>query len=846
MTRSFLTLLAAAAVLLAPAAEAYNGMKFNRIATFPVFLNNAPELASEETVAEIVTAANDGTLLIYTDGAFGDIGFVDITDPANPQPDGKVSVSESGEPTSVAAIGQYALVAIDTSTSKTDVSGQLVVVDIGTRSIVRTIELNGQPDAIDIAPDGQRAAVAIENERDEDLCVGGSDDGLPIVDDEDYMMGENTTEDLCEDNDGVPGAMPQTAYGNPPGELVILDISGAVGDWAVQQRVTLTGLANLYPTDPEPEYVDINENNIALVTLQENNHIVLVNIVSGRVENDFSAGTTNLTHIDTVENSLIEATDSQRQRLREPDGAAWLGHGGFFATADEGDLNGGSRGFTIYDATGRVAYQPRNRVERLVTRIGHYPEERSENKGNEPENVAYGRFGKTNYLFVGSERSSVVVVYRLSSFRNFIYPVFQQVLPAGVGPEGIIAIPERQLLIAASEVDDRGDKIRSGLNIYQLQRANAEYPTLYSLNEGAKPIPWGAQSALATDARYPWRLYSVYDSFYDKSRIFTIDSRPRNARITRQLIIRDSNGLLAAAESAPFVEVDEFCQPIRGVEQRLSLAKLVNDDGTVNLDPEGVDVARGGGFYVASEGNGNLVCQEGDLRVSGASEVAGNRPFNFPNLIVKVDRRGAIVDVIQLPDAVAQEQARFGFEGVTARMEGGTEILYVAFQRNWDGARNNNGDPSGPAAEQRARIGRYDTSTREWTFLYYDLAEPTSPNGGWVGLSEIVDTGNGNEFAVIERDNQGGPDASIKTIVTFTAAPADFVANDDLSESSLVSNQTLSNDLMDELQAPGGLVQEKVEGLTVLGDGYAAIVTDNDGVDDASGETQFQRVMLRD
>jgi hypothetical protein len=30
----------------------------------------------------------------------------------------------------------------------------------------------------------------------------------------------------------------------------------------------------LYPTDPEPEYVSINDNNVAVVTLQENNHIV--------------------------------------------------------------------------------------------------------------------------------------------------------------------------------------------------------------------------------------------------------------------------------------------------------------------------------------------------------------------------------------------------------------------------------------------------------------------------------------------------------------------------------------------------------------------------------------------
>ena len=184
-------------------------------------------------MAEIVAAANDGNLLVYTDSEFGDIGFVDITDPADPQPAGKLSVQDSeapeaGEPTSVAVIGDYALVALDTSASKVSPSGQLVVVKISTRMVVRRIPLNGQPDAIDIAPDGQRAAIAIENERDEDICIGG-DDSI-----ESRMIDDgNITEDQCEMGGGVPGGMPQTPQ-NPPGSLVIVNISDAdANNWAI-------------------------------------------------------------------------------------------------------------------------------------------------------------------------------------------------------------------------------------------------------------------------------------------------------------------------------------------------------------------------------------------------------------------------------------------------------------------------------------------------------------------------------------------------------------------------------------------------------------------------------------
>jgi hypothetical protein len=47
---------------------------------------------------------------------------------------------------------------------------------------------------------------------------------------------------------------------------------------------------------------------------------------------------------------------------------------------------------------------------------------------------------------------------------------------------------------------------------------------------------------------------------------------------------------------------------------------------------------------------------------------------------------------------------------------------------------------------------------------------------------------------------------------------------------------------MPELQAAKGYVLDKVEGFAVAGNGEAFAVTDNDGVDGSSGETQFIRL----
>ena len=131
---------------------------FERVSTFYVFENSDVD---SETVAEIVAATVDGMTLIYTDSEQEQLGFVDISDARNPQPAGTLDLG--GEPTSVAVRGGHALVAIDTSDDFVNTSGDLLVVDIATQSVVQSLPLGGQPDSVAVSPDGQYAAIAIEN-----------------------------------------------------------------------------------------------------------------------------------------------------------------------------------------------------------------------------------------------------------------------------------------------------------------------------------------------------------------------------------------------------------------------------------------------------------------------------------------------------------------------------------------------------------------------------------------------------------------------------------------------------------------------------------------------------------
>lgn len=733
---------------------------FNRVSSFLV-CSQAEESCNTntETAAEIVASSKDGLTLIYSDSPSEQIGFVDITSPAAPK--GLGTLSLTGEPTSVAVKDGYVLVGVNTSADFINVSGHLDVVNIVTQTIVETIDLGGQPDSVAVSPDGMYAAVVIENERDEDL------------------------------GDGVP---PQA----PAGELIIVSLSGTPDAWTTS-AVAMTGLADLYAGDPEPEYVDINENNIAVVTLQENNHIILVDLTDGSIVNDFSAGSVDLTMIDTSEEApaLISLTESQDSVFREPDGVTWINNQ-LFVTADEGDLDGGSRGFTVFNMQGDVVWNSGVSLDHMAVKFGHYPDARSGNKGNEPENAEFGSFAGDDYLFVNSERSSLVFVYNVNDTAR---PVYKQVLPAAAGPEGVLAIPSRNLLIAASEEDSRGDKMRSVLNIYSYSVASPSYPSIHSANrENGTPIPWSALSGLAAHSTDANILYTVEDSFYQQNRILTLDISKVPAMLTEEIRILDSNDVFASLDVVALADdtVDDDHAARVDVFDEADLALLINDDKSINIDPEGISVSADGGFWVASEGSGTL----GDA----------GRPVNSLNFLFKTDANGIIENVVTLPAEVNSKQVRFGFEGV-AEYNG---TAYVAFQRVW-------------AGDSNVRIGAYDVANETWSFFFYPLDEVESQNGGWVGLSDITSLGNG-QFLVLERDNQGGPDAAIKRIYQIDLNGVN-VGN--------VVAKTLVRDITADLLASGGLIAEKVEGLAVTASGDVYVVNDNDGVDDHSGETQL-------
>lgn len=713
---------------------------FDRVSTYPVFQNRpAGDDASTPTAAEISAVTDDGRTVVYTDSPGRRIGFIDISDPSKPVGQGTLSLAELGdaddEPTSVTVVGGYALVVVDTSASFTAPSGRLDVVRLADRSRVRSFDLGGQPDSIAVDQARDYAVIAIENQRDEDAAPPGGEDG----------------------------DLPQ----RPAGFVQVLKLGGVTpAGWSLAavpftaaDGSALPVLGQVTePTDPEPEYVTVNGRGEAAVTLQENNAVAVVDLRTARITRAFSTGTASVTGIDTEDDDTIDQTGSITDVPREPDGVAWIDDR-YLATANEGDWQGGTRGWTIFDSrTGRVAWDAGNTLERLAVSSGLHDDSRSDNKGAEIESVVVATVGGTRYAFVGAERSNFVAVYDLTSPTR---PRFRQVLPTSNGPEGLVVAAKRGLLVVSSEADEAENGVRSTVAVYRLGRGRPQFPSIVSAGVRGTPIGWGALGALSAEPGSKHQLYSVTDAAYSPTSILTVDTGSTPATITRSLTVTEGG--------AP-----------------------------IGLDAEGIFARPQGGFWLGVEG------------ATGPE-----------NRLVRLDGSGAVRQRLPLPAAVAGALGKQGIEGVTATTDRRGEHVFVALQRELST------DPKGIA-----RIGRYDVATGAWTWFGYPLETP-QPGGDWMGMSEIVAI-DADSLAVIERDKLNGPAARVKRVYGLNLPDRDPAAG-----VLPVLTKTLVRDVLPDLRATNGWTQEKLEGLTIGGDGRLYAVTDNDALQDATGETVF-------
>ncbi len=446
------------------AAHAQTTPAFNRIATFNV-VDNLPADADPKkgTVAEIITASEDGKTLVYTDSPGNRIGFVDINDPAAPKAAGVVALG--GEPTSTVIIKDKAFVGVVTSESKAKPSGHLAVVDLATKKVVATCDLGGQPDLLARSDDGSFLAIAIENERDEEINEGA----IP------QLPGGNLTYFPVKD-----------------GAVACADQEDHRRQRHRRRRPGRSGAGICQHQRPEPGRADAPG---------EQPHRGR----RSRHRQDRRRTSPPAPPRSTMSTPRRTASSTCRARRRRPR-ASRTRCTGSTMTASSPPMK----------ATGRAApaaspsmTRPARCCSRAVRRRSTWRCASATIRTSATRRASRWRARKPRPSAATSCSSSAPSAARWSSSIATraapTLPNILQALPGGIGPEGLLAIPARDLLVTASETDLREEGgIGSVVTIYKRGNDKPAYPTIASVDgPDGLPIWWSALSGFAADRQDP-------------------------------------------------------------------------------------------------------------------------------------------------------------------------------------------------------------------------------------------------------------------------------------------------------------------------------------------------------
>ncbi len=396
--------------------------------------------------------------------------------------------SISGGANSVAVSGGKLAIALEAINKQQN--GNVLVVNTSTLATIKQVPVGALPDMVTFSPDG--------------FYIVTANEGEPSADYKNDPVGSVSIINVA-DNYSVK-TLAFDAFAGSQAQLA------ASGFRIYGPNATLA-------QDIEPEYVAVSpDSKKAWVTLQENNGMAEIDLVAGTILRIIPFGTKeyNLAAnaIDPSDrDSKIELRPVPVKSYFLPDAIAYFTANGanYVVTADEGDAreytafdeqvrvgsltldatafpNGstlkqtanlgrlrvtntagntggvykelfgfGGRGFSIYNAsTGQRVYEAGKTLEEKVIAANLYDDDRSDDKGVEPEGVTVGMINNKPIAFVGMERADAVAVYDVS---NPATPQFLQLFKTGDAPEGVLFVSAanspngRSMLVVSSEGD---------------------------------------------------------------------------------------------------------------------------------------------------------------------------------------------------------------------------------------------------------------------------------------------------------------------------------------------------------------------------------------------------------
>ncbi|MCM5679275.1 choice-of-anchor I family protein [Schlegelella sp. S2-27] len=464
-----------------------------------------------ETAAEIPAYDAASRRVFVVNGALGSLDVLDLSDPAAPALVQTLGVDAVGAGlggiNSVAVRGGIVAVAIEAADKQQP--GTVAFLRASDLALLGQVQVGALPDMVVFSADGRTALVANEGEPNADYSVD-PEGSISVIDASDPAAPVARTAGFAAFNGQLDAlrAAGVRIYG--PGATVAQDVepeyiavsSDGKTAWVTLQENNALAIVDvesatvqsieplgykdhrvagngLDPSDRDAG-VDIRAwpllgmyqpDAIAAFRVGGQTYLVTANEGDAREYDTFAEETRvkDLTLDPAVfTDALCGGPCADDDRLGRLNVTAALGAGADGHTALYAF---GARSFSIWDAAGTLVYDSGDDLEQRTRALPNVLfnagndenalDNRSDNKGPEPEGVAVARFGAKTYAFIGLERVGGVAVYDISTPAA---PVFATYLntrdgDAGdLGPEGLVVVPAadspngKPLLIVGHEV----------------------------------------------------------------------------------------------------------------------------------------------------------------------------------------------------------------------------------------------------------------------------------------------------------------------------------------------------------------------------------------------------------
>ncbi|NJK99049.1 MAG: alkaline phosphatase [Spirulinaceae cyanobacterium SM2_1_0] len=477
----------------------------------------------DDSAAEIAAYDAASQRLFVTSSAENAINVLDLADPSAPSLE--FSIELENNINSVAVYNGLVAAAVEGETAQD--LGQVMFFDIDGNPL-GAVTVGALPDMVTFTPDGSKVVVANEGEPSEDY-TNDPEGSASIIDLSDGVDNASvTTASLRPFNRSAVGAGahivgPEATFAQDAEPEYIAVSSDSRTAWVVMQENNALGILDLeageFTAVVGLGFKDYSQEGNSLDASNRDDAINLATYdnLFGMYQPDAIAaysvgGETYIISANEGDSRLRPSGDDEIEGLEEGDifneeariadleldpdafpNAAELQDdavlGRLKVTNTRGDTDGdgdfdelyayGARSFSIWDAAGNLVFDSGDEFARVIAEA--YPDDfnstndengsfddRSDDKGSEPEGVAVGEIDGRQYAFIGLERMGGVMVYDVTDptapeFQSYInnrdFAGDAEAGTAGdLGPEGLLFISaadsptDEPLLVVANEV----------------------------------------------------------------------------------------------------------------------------------------------------------------------------------------------------------------------------------------------------------------------------------------------------------------------------------------------------------------------------------------------------------